>query len=56
MTYQVHSHNSNGEITIRPIQDGLIVTYSKLLDKVEKHFDNLDELQEWLALFYREGK
>ena len=51
--YTVHSENGCGEIKIKPIENGFVVSYSHLLNTKEVFVHDLEELNEWLMDFYR---
>ncbi len=54
--YIVHSDNGNGEITIRPIENGFIITYKYLTGTKEEYVGDVAELNEWLFDFYKKEK
>jgi len=54
MKYLTHSKNGRGIISIKPIENGFIVSYDNLLDIKEIFIEDLENLQIWLKEFYRE--
>ena len=52
--YRVHSNNGDGKLTIRLIQNGIIVEYEHLTATKEKYFPSLEEMYKWLNDFYIE--
>ena len=55
VSYIPHSDNGDGEISIRPIDNGFIISYKYLLSTREAYVENMDKLKEWLMKFYRAG-
>jgi hypothetical protein len=51
--FVTHSDNGDGEITIRPIHNGFIIVYKYLLGRREEFVADVEELNEWLADFYK---
>jgi len=54
MKYVVHSYNGTGSISIRPIENGFLITYANLGSNNETYVENLEELEKWLEKFYTE--
>ena len=54
--YRVHSNYGDGEIKIRPIDNGFIVTLKYLIGTKEVFVRDVEELNEWLQDFYKLDK
>lgn len=52
MEYQTHSTNSS-EIQIRAIENGFIIIYTHLISRKEKYFETLEDLNLFLAEYYK---
>jgi hypothetical protein len=54
--YRVHSNYGDGEIKIRPIDNGFIITLRYLIGTKEVFVRDVEELNEWLQDFYKLDK
>jgi hypothetical protein len=54
--YRVHSNNGDGEIKIRPIDNGFIISIKCILSTKEVFVRDVDGLNEWLQDFYKLDK
>ena len=54
--YNVHSNNGSGEVRVRLIENGIIVTHTHIGSAVDVYFETVEQLNEWLITFYRKAK